>query len=153
MPRLTRDRLVQLGRFLVVGVASAITDIGGLYLLHAVVGMWLPLAAATSFLASFAVNFTLNRRWTFDAQAGATGGQLVRFTVLVAINTVLTSVGVTAITGLGLNFMVAKLIVVVVVTAANFVVLRLWVFRQPARPAADPADGADGVADGPVTAP
>jgi putative flippase GtrA len=127
--QLTADRVAQVGRYLTVGVLSAVADIGGLWVLHGVFGVWLPLAAATSFLASFAVNFTLNQRWTFGAQTARTPTQLVRFTVLVVVNTILTSVGVTGLAALGLNYLVAKVLVVGVLTVLNFVVLRIWVFR------------------------
>jgi putative flippase GtrA len=136
MPRIPADRAAQIARYLTVGVLSAIADIGGLWLLHGVLGVWLPLAAALSFLASFAVNFTLNQRWTFGAQTAHTPAQLVRFTILVAVNTVLTSAGVTALAAVGLNYLVAKVIVVCVLTVLNFVVLRLWVFRSES-PAVD----------------
>jgi putative flippase GtrA len=129
MAPITADRVAQVARYLTVGVLSAIADIGGLWLLHGVLGMWLPLAAATSFLASFAVNFNLNQRWTFGAQTAHTPAQLVRFTILVVVNTILTSVGVTWLAALGLNYLVAKVLVVGVLTVLNFVVLRLWVFR------------------------
>ncbi len=123
------QRLLQLGKFLAVGVASAVVDVGGLWLLHGLLGVWLPLAAATSFLASFAVNFGLNQRWTFQAQTTQTRSQLVRFTILVAANTLVTAVAVTVITGLGLPYLVAKLIVMTVLFVVNFVLLRLWVFQ------------------------
>lgn len=125
---LTRARVGTVAKYLVVGVLSVIVDVGGLWLLHGIWAVLLPIAAAVSFLASFAVNFTLNQRWTFRATATRTPTQLLRFTTLVIVNTVLTSVGVTAITGTGVDYRVAKLIMIVVLTAANFVILRLWVF-------------------------
>lgn len=126
---LDAERLAQVGRFLAVGVASAIVDVGGLWVLHGLLGVWLPLAAATSFLASFAVNFGLNQRWTFQAQTTRTRGQLVRFTILVVANTLVTAVAVTAITGLGLQYLLAKFIAMAVLFVVNFVVLRVWVFQ------------------------
>lgn len=123
------QRLLQLVRFLAVGVASAAVDVGGLWLLHGVLGMWLPLAAGTSFLASFVVNFGLNQRWTFQAQTTQTRDQLVRFTILVVANTLVTAVAVTAITGMGLPYLAAKLIVMTVLFLVNFALLRLWVFQ------------------------
>lgn len=122
------ERLVQVVKFLVVGVASAVVDVGGLWMLHGLLGVWLPLAAATSFLASFVVNFGLNQRWTFQAQEAQTRAQLIRFTILVAANTLVTAVAVTAITGMGLQYLLAKLIVMGVLFVVNFVLLRVWVF-------------------------
>lgn len=130
MGRITADRLAQIARYLVVGLTSAAVDIGGLWLLHGVFGIPLPIAAAVSFLASFVVNFTLNQRWTFGAQTAHTPAQLVRFTILVVANTILTSAGVTGLASLGLNYLVGKVIVVAVLTVLNFLMLRLWVFQH-----------------------
>lgn len=120
----------QIVRYIVVGVASLAVDLGVLWVLHGLLGVWLPLAAAISFLSSFVVNFGLNQRWTFSATAGSTPVQLVRYTLLVIANTVVTSVAVTAITSTGLDYLFAKLIVVAILTVTNFVLMRIWVFRE-----------------------
>ena len=120
----------QVVRFLVVGVISLAVDLGVLWLLHGVFGLWLPVAAAISFLSSFAVNFGLNQRWTFNATEGSTPAQLARYTILVIANTLITSAAVTAISGTGVDYLVAKLMVVAVLTVTNFVLMRWWVFRE-----------------------
>jgi putative flippase GtrA len=123
-------RTVQIVRFFVVGVLSLAVDLGVLWVLHGLLGVWLPLAAALSFLSSFVVNFGLNQRWTFNATEGSTPAQLVRYTILVAANTLATAIAVTAITNTGVDYLIAKLMVVVVLTATNFVLMRIWVFRE-----------------------
>lgn len=105
-------------------------DLVVLWVLHGLLGVWLPLAAALSFLSSFVVNFGLNQRWTFSATEGSTPAQLVRYTILVAANTLATAVAVTAITNTGVDYLIAKLMVVVVLTATNFILMRIWVFRE-----------------------
>lgn len=124
----------QIVRYVVVGVVSLAVDLGVLWALHGLFGVWLPLAAAISFLSSFVVNFGLNQRWTFSATAGSTPAQLVRYTILVAANTLVTSAAVTAITATGLDYLFAKLIVVAVLTVTNFVLMRVWVFRDRHQP-------------------
>lgn len=126
---LSRDRITVVAKYLLVGVLSVAVDVGGLWLLHGVLGVLLPLAAATSFLASFGVNFTLNQRWTFGAATARTTAQLIRFTTLVIANTLLTAAGVTGITATGVDYLIAKMIMIVILTTANFVILRWWVFR------------------------
>lgn len=125
--------LASLGRFLVVGLASFAADFGVLVLLHGVLHVALWLATTASFLASFAVNFNLNRMWTFRAAGGAIGGQAVRFVLLVVVNLALTVVIVTGLTALGSDYRWAKVAATALVTVINFVVLRSWVFRRPAR--------------------
>lgn len=123
-------RLGQIFRYVVVGVVSLAVDLGVLWILHGLLGLWLPAAAAISFLSSFIVNFGLNQRWTFNATTGSTPVQLVRYTILVVVNTVVTAVLVTAITSTGLDYLFAKLIVVGILTVTNFVLMRVWVFRE-----------------------
>lgn len=125
----------RLGSYLGTGVASLVVDMGGLYLLHAILGVQVGVAAVISFLASFAVNFTLNQRMTFRADTGGSPGQLVRFTILVGFNTVVTGLAVSSLTAAGLHFMIAKLLVVATLFVFNYFVLRHWVFRG--RPDAD----------------
>jgi putative flippase GtrA len=125
-----RDLLVRLTTYLGTGVASFGVDVGGLFLLHSVLGVALVIAAPTAFLASFAVNFTLNQRYTFQANRDAYRGQLVRFTILVVFNTAMTTLIVTGLAALGLHYLVAKTISVAVLFVFNYFVLRHWVFRD-----------------------
>lgn len=114
-------------RYVLVGCLSLAIDVGGLYLLHGVVGIPLPVAAAASFLGAFFVNFTLSRRWTFGAHQYATS-QLIRYSGLVIANTLLTSASVSGLASVGVYYVTAKLVTTVVLVVLNFFVLRLWVF-------------------------
>ncbi|MEV4631132.1 GtrA family protein [Micromonospora sp. NPDC049523] len=131
-------RLLNTGfvRYLVVGGGSAALDTGLLWLLHGAFNVWLPLATFVGVVTSTGLNFLLNRSWVFSSTGGA-GGQLVRYLILVGVNWVLTVLMVAALAGLGLNYLVAKCVALVVLTTLNFVVYRAWVFRDPTATAAD----------------
>jgi putative flippase GtrA len=131
MARLNRNVVVSATRYGVTGMASLIVDVGGLMLLHEVFGIWVPLAATMSFLASFVVNFTLNRNWSFAAVHGARNHQLFRFTALVCANSVVVFIGMTLLVSLGMNYLLAKCILVLVTVVVNFFVMRFWVFATP----------------------
>jgi putative flippase GtrA len=75
----------QLGAVCIVGAASLLTNTCALYALHGALGLLLPAAATLSFIASFIVNFSLNRMWTFDSD-GAMFGHLWRYLSLVLVN-------------------------------------------------------------------
>ena len=120
--------------FLVVGGASAATDAGGfLVLTRAGTAPWL--ASAISFCAAFGVNYAGNRDLAFRGRS--TDGALRRYVILVGINLVVSTAIVAGLVAAGAAPMVAKVVSMVVIAAANFVALRLWVF--PAPPPATPA--------------
>ena len=120
-------------RFIGVGVVATAVDFGLLTFLHGLLGWDVVLSAVLAFLAAFGVNFSLNRRWTFRADGTAPAGQLVRFTTLVAANTVVTGLGIGVLTSHGVGYLVAKCLLTAVIVAVNYVVMRTWVFR-PAAP-------------------
>lgn len=132
-------------RFLMVGGLSYLIDVGTLVGLDS--GLGLPLAVATTgaYLAAFCVTFTLNRLWVFDAGDGSSGGQVLRYFVLVGVNYVLTLVIVLGLVGLGLAPAVAKTISVAVLAVLNFFLYRSFVFGSGTSgpDAADTLPGSD----------
>ncbi|WP_161500711.1 GtrA family protein [Embleya scabrispora] len=122
-----------LPRFLVSGAASVVIDMGLLYLLHGIWGLWLPAATFLATATSFAVNFTMNRFWSFGSTVSPVGGQMVRYLILAAVNWVITVVFVSALAWMGLFYMSAKLITVVFNAIVNYFAYRLWVFKGVAK--------------------
>ena len=124
-------RRVSFWRFLAVGALVTAVDFTVLTVLHGLLGLDVVLSAVLAFLAAFAVNFTLNRTWTFQASGADSGGQLLRFTFLVAGNTLVTAGGMAVLTGVGLHYLAAKVCLTAVIVAVNYVVMRRWVFPRP----------------------
>lgn len=116
-------------RYVIVGGLSFTVDAGGLLLLRDVVGLPAWLAAAISFLASFAVNYTLQRAFAFGGVAPY-GSSLIKYVVLVIVNTVANSLIVAAFDALEAWF-VGKVIATVAMTVWNYFLYRYWVFRAP----------------------
>lgn len=116
-------------RFVLVGGVSAAIDTGLLWLLHGVLGVWLPVATFAGVSTAFVVNFLLNRWWVFGSASPA-GGQLVRYLMLAAVNWGLTVLGVSTLAAAGTNYLVARLSVLAVLTVLNFIGYRTWVFRD-----------------------
>jgi putative flippase GtrA len=137
--RLARNSLV---RFVVVGGLSVVTNTWVLYLLHGRLGMNLTLAAMISFLASFVVNFGLNRYWTFESD-GSMLGHLWRYLALVMVNLGLNAVLETGLTWAGIPYLVAQGLTTGVLSMLNYVVSRRWIFTSPpVQPAAVDAPAA-----------
>lgn len=114
-------------RYLVIGVLSFAADAGTLYLTHGVLHMWLPLATTIAYAIAFIINFGLNRAWAFESSSPV-GRQLTRYIGLVLVNYLLTLAIVTGLAGLGLVYLLAKVIATGVTVALNYVAYRTWVF-------------------------
>ncbi len=114
-------------RFAAVGGLSFVADAGSLYVLHGLLGIWLPLATTLAFGVAFVVNFGLNRLWAFGS-SGAVGHQLTRYLLLVVTNLVLTVALVQSLTWLGLPYLISKAVTTVGLAVMNYFVSRRWIF-------------------------
>lgn len=118
-------------RYLVVGGVAFGVDVGLLALLHDVAGIALAIATPTAFLISFAVTFVLQRTFTFQSDAGI-GASAIKYTTLVAFNTLATTGIVTLAPALGLPWIVGKVVAVGATTVWNYFCYRYWIFPRPA---------------------
>ncbi|MBD3942032.1 GtrA family protein [Microbacterium sp. NEAU-LLC] len=114
-------------RYLVVGGFSFLFDVGVLWLLHDVLHVALAIATPVAFLLSFAVTYTLQRTVAFRAADGI-APSVLRYAILVAVNTVATTAIVWAGDALGLPWIVGKVAAVVATTIWNYFAYRYWVF-------------------------
>lgn len=126
------DRLQSAAKYLVVGVISYGIDIGILSLCWRVFGAPLWLATSAGFWGSFAINFMLSRHWTFASRAtvGTSRKQFVRYCALVGLNYGITVLAVTGLHHLGLGAILARTLVLAVLTLSTFVLYRRWVFAN-----------------------
>lgn len=115
-------------RYLVAGVASFGFDIGLLWILHEAARVPLAIATPAAFLASFVVTYTLQRTFAFRA-TNSVAPSVVRYAILVAANTVLTTLLVWGADVLGFPWVLGKVTAVVVTTIGNYFAYRHWVFR------------------------
>lgn len=114
-------------RFLAVGLLSVGVDTGALVVLRELVGLPLAVATSLAFALTLTVNFGLNMGFVFGV-AGRVTGRLARYGVLVVVNYVLTLLLVLGIAGLGVHYVLAKLVAVACCALVNFVAYRHWVF-------------------------
>lgn len=120
-------------RYLAAGASAYVVDTGTLWLLYAVVGTPLWLAATAGFWLSFAVNFTAQKYFTFGVRSDSRR-QMVRFGILVGANYLATLAIVGGLVALGMPAVGAKTISVALLTGVNYVAYRFWVFRaEPPR--------------------
>jgi putative flippase GtrA len=117
-------------RYLVMGGLSFAFDFGLLFLLHDVAGVPLAVATPTAFLASFVVTYTLQRLFAFRA-SDAVAPSVVRYALLVAANTVLTTGIVAVADSIGWSWVLGKIVAVAITTVGNYFAYRHWVFARP----------------------
>jgi putative flippase GtrA len=123
----------QLLRYGVVGVGSLGVDVG-LFMLLRLAGLDLVscnvLARLVGALAAYSGNFL----WTFEGQHRSRfwGGATLRYAVLWAGSTALSTLGLTALVAMQVPESYAKLAVELSMPLFNFVVSRLWVFKSRA---------------------
>ena len=126
----SRPTLFQsLVRFCITGLASLGADFALLYGLHSGAGVSLTISTTVGYAAAVAVNYSLNRNWTFQARAGH-GTTMVRYTVMAGVNFGSTLLIVLGLSHLGLYYLASKLISVAVNAGSNFLSARYWIFKD-----------------------
>ncbi|AMB57835.1 GtrA family protein [Microterricola viridarii] len=126
-------------RYLFAGGLSFLVDFGLLALFHVVFGWPTGIAAGVAFVGSFAFTYTIQRTFSFGAQTPH-GRALVRYTLLVAANTLATMGIVALIDSTVAGWGVGKVVATIVTTAWNYFAYRYWVFAptQTAAPDVEP---------------
>ena len=123
-------------RYLTAGGLAFAFDFGFLWLLHEVFLVPLVIATPTAFLASFVVSYSLQRTVAFRAES-AVAPSVVKYALLVAANTVLTTGIVWGADRLGLPWEAGKVLAVIATTIGNYFAYRYWVFAHPERQSED----------------
>jgi len=125
MPRLIRFLLSG-------GTAAAVEYLVFLSLQLAIKSHCLVFDQSISFACGFIVSFFLNRRWVFNSR-GKWHAELTRYGALAAVNLVLSSIAILLLTGyLHMHALLAKLFVMVMVAAWNYLIFSRFVFRARA---------------------
>ncbi|ERK73317.1 GtrA family protein [Leifsonia aquatica] len=127
-------------RYLIAGGLSFLVDFGLLALLHDVLLWPVWLASGTSFLLSFAFTYTIQRIFSFGSTAPH-GRAVLRYTLLVAFNTIATVIIVSLINSSVAGWAGGKIIATVVTTVWNYFAYRYWVFADPRQPEPGPDAG------------
>lgn len=138
------NRLLQLAnislvRYLLVGGASFMIDIGLLALLYEIARWPLWLSTASAFLASFVFNYMLQRAFSFGGK-GSHVGTLIRYGMLLGFNTI-AAIGIVAYVDTFAGWQAGKVIATVLSTVWTYFIYKYWVFKsrdplppQPSRP-------------------
>lgn len=118
-------------RYALVGVSGLVVDLVALVLLFEVVGLPLLWANAISFSLAVTNNYLLNRHWTFGRRRqhrSTVTAPLFLTAALVGLG--INELGLLLLTDRGVNYLIAKLLVIGVVVIWNFSFNSLITFRN-----------------------
>jgi putative flippase GtrA len=118
----------QFRRFAAFGIACYVVDAGTLWALHRE-GVPLALATTSGFVIGLAVNYALNRNFTFGS-SGHVGKQMVKYAMLVTFNYVITLALVLGLSHVGVPDLAAKTVASLACAMSNFFLYRHWIFGQ-----------------------
>lgn len=128
-PVVTWFRTHSAPRFVIVGGIAVFIDVGLLRLLHGDLGVQLLTATGIAYIASGVPSFLLNRYWSFQSGVdGIAHRQFARFFISMALNLLSTLLIVGLLSWLGVYYLIAKLVAIVLNAIANFFAYRHWVF-------------------------
>lgn len=115
-------------RYLLVGGASALTELALFAALVKILPEGLTAANVIAVCTATLLNFALNRFWSFRSTS-ALGRSFVLYLALFVFNLSFGTYAIHYLVGLGLYEVYAKLITMVMITGWNFVIYRWVVFR------------------------
>jgi putative flippase GtrA len=119
--------LKQFSTYVLVGVASAVIDIGLMQFLVAT-GLGVVVAATIGFLAGLVANFVLHTGVTFSVKYSNKG--FLRFLIVVLINYLLTIICV-GVSNAWLELpLVGKLVSLPIVAVNGYILIKYWVYRE-----------------------
>jgi putative flippase GtrA len=118
--------------FAILGACTLGIDLSLLALLRATTPLPLPAAISIAYLTAFGLNFVLNRTINFQSHAPV-GRQAIKYGFVVLGDYLLTLGVTTALSGLGLDFRIARLTASACVATFTYSASRWWVFREPRR--------------------
>ncbi|MBT9501038.1 MAG: GtrA family protein [Burkholderiaceae bacterium] len=117
-------------RFGLVGAFGTLCHYALLYALVSVFDFAPGLSAGAGAALGAAVNYTLNRRFTFASKRSHREA-IPRFLILAATGVLLNGVIVGQLSLMGTHYMIAQFVATILILVINFSASRIWVFQPP----------------------
>jgi len=111
---------------------GGLVDYGIMILCTELLGIHYTISIIISGLIGAVVNFSINRKWTYQAENGAINIQLLKFTIVVLGSVLLKSSGTYLITSfLNLDYKISRIITDLIVSLGfNYTLQTYWVFNK-----------------------
>ncbi len=119
-------------RYLIIGFSTFFLQIALLYFINIPLGLEKIKANIFSTLIAMVYNFSMSNFWTFKAGTKSSGKKIGKYLLLAAFNYVFdTIIAFPFLAGtLGINQYLVKVIITGIVICWNFIIYKLWVFKQ-----------------------
>jgi len=121
-------------RFLISGAIAAAVDIGSLYLLTDLIGLWYLNSAVLAFTVSLVVSFSLQKFWTFDDRR--INSEIVRkqgaaYVLLAVINLLInTGLMYVFVDILNWHYLVSQIVAGILIAISSFLIYRNFIFKR-----------------------
>ncbi len=127
----TLKELLTFIKFALTGVLNTLVDYGVFTLLTVIFGVNIYLSQVVSYSCGIINSFLINRSWTFKSKDNLISPTTVKF-IIANILTLIISLPLLHFFGvyLGINNLIAKLITTAFTMVINFLLTRLWVFKE-----------------------
>lgn len=118
-------------RYLFIGTTTFVIDFGLFNLMSLVLGVKPIYANLTSTFLSLFFNFTMSNFWTFKLDGSHKSRKLIRYAILATFNYFFQNFSMYLfIENTDINHNIAKAIITITVMAWNFLLYKLWVFKD-----------------------
>ena len=127
-----KSGFLQIARFVISGGVSSTISLGLVYLLTDYAGFWYVRSAVIAYIVATTVSFLMQKFWTFSHHSLARAHAEI---MLYALNSLLaiafTTLALYALVEyMGLWYMAAQLIILIIIATWNFFVFRFFIFRH-----------------------
>ncbi len=118
-------------RFLIAGCTGAAVNLGLLYVLTDIVGLWYLLSSVLAFIVSFLVSFRLQKYWAFkEPSTHAISSQMLWYLVVALVNLGLnTLILFTCVEILHMHYMLGQVVAGAMVAVWNFFIYKYFIFN------------------------
>ena len=124
----------EFARYFIIGITAFTADIGSLYVLKEYLHLSPTIAVVINQPILVNLVFYLNKRWSFKV-GGLVHQQVVRFYLLALVNYFISVVWIQVFhSWFGVNYLVSRIINIILSVGWNFLLYKHWVYRVTAKP-------------------
>lgn len=124
-----RDNLELLKKYMGSGVLSVVIDYVVLVTLTELFGIYYLYSVTASYFSGFFANFFFNKYWTFRKKEN-TFAQMIKYSILAGMNYIFTLSVMYSLTSMfGINYLISRGAVLILVTCWNFLLYRYVVYK------------------------
>lgn len=123
--------MIQIGRFIVVGVSVVIFNLFLLYILTEIIGLWYLISSVFAYILAVILNFILQKFWVFlDRTSGYVGKQFLAYAIVsigyLFLNTVFMYL---LVDRLEFAYLFSQALITLVLASLNYLINKRFIFK------------------------